>query len=128
MSKKILICDDELYIRLLITKNLEKYDFQILEAQDGREAVESAKETLPDLIIMDYAMPKQDGQEAIKEIKADEKTRNIPIIFLTGLNLRPDIKDALNKEVAVYLVKPFKKMELIEAIEKVLSADLPEKR
>ncbi len=116
MKKKMLVCDDDIFVRLLVKKVFENRGFEIVEAENGCEAVEIAASQKPDLIIMDYAMPEMNGYEAIREIKEDDSTAAIPVVFLTGLNIDPETKEKLEKEVVVYLVKPFQKSEILEAV------------
>lgn len=120
MKKKMLICDDDMFVRLLVGKVFENSEFEILEAKDGRTGVEAARRHKPDLIIMDYSMPSMNGYEAIKEIRKEDSCASIPVIFLTGLNIEPEIKEKLKTEVVVYLVKPFEKSEIMEAVELAL--------
>ncbi len=120
MKKKMLVCDDDVFVRILIKKVFEDRGFEIIEAGNGREGVESAIGERPDLIVMDYDMPEMDGYEAIREIRKDSSTSSIPVVFLTGLNIEPELKEKLEKEVVVYLVKPFQKAEIIQAVSDAL--------
>ena len=83
--RKILIADDELYVRLLVKRALDT-DYIVLEASDGKEAVNIAHTEQPNLIFMDILMPKVDGHTACYEIKMDQLTRGIPVIMLTGID------------------------------------------
>jgi len=117
MSKRILICDDELDNHLIVATALEKYDFEIIDAWDGKQAIELVKTKKPELIIMDYNMPNMDGLEALKTIHGiSPETR---AILLTGVNLEPGIKQEFEPFLTEYLVKPFDHHELIDAIKKV---------
>ncbi len=88
--KKIVIADDESPIRDMLKERLEKQKFDVLTASDGQEAFIICKNHLPDLVLLDIAMPVMDGYEACQKIKTDPRTRKIPVLFLTGKELNPD--------------------------------------
>jgi len=103
MSEKpfVLIADDETDIRDVVKMKLEASGFKVEEAADGEEAVQKAKELVPDLIILDVVMPKMDGVSALFKLKEDEKTKNIKVFLFTGKgDPRPDIVD-VNKKFAL---------------------------
>lgn len=122
MSKNILVVDDELStLRLLglIIKNTIGYD--VLEAESGEAAlsiIERGKEEgdLPSLILLDVMMPGIDGFELIKLLKADAMTRDIPVIFLTGLSDTKTLLEAFRLGASDYIGKPFNDNELIARI------------
>lgn len=87
-------------------------DYQILTAQNGQEGIEKAVKMLPDIIIMDVMMPEMDGFEALKVLKADSRTQNIPIIMLSAWANQKDRLKALKKGADDYLYKPFSSEEL----------------
>jgi len=115
----ILVADDEQYIRLLASRLLSG-KFAVLEASDGAEAVDMARKYKPSLILMDIMMPNMDGYAACSAIKADQSTKNIPVLMLTGLSFE------LNKDYAAmvgadgYITKPFTLKKLLRAIGKVI--------
>ena len=88
--QKILVADDEEDIRLIIKFALEDKGYKVITASDGAEAVAIADKGKIDLIILDAAMPKMDGYEACKRLKKDSKTKDIPVIFLTAIDLQKD--------------------------------------
>ena len=119
-KRKILIVDDELSIRVFVKRALEK-DFTILEANDGKEAVDIALTSLPDLILMDIMMPGSDGLSACHTIKQNQKTQNIPVVMLTGVGY--DLNRKLSMEVMGadgYITKPFSLEQLRETVDKLL--------
>ena len=83
-KRKILIVDDELYVKLLLKRALCR-DYTILEAGDGEEAIDIARRQKPDLILMDILMPKLDGIGACYILKSDVDTREIPVIMVSGI-------------------------------------------
>lgn len=118
MLNKVLICDDELDTHLFIEIALEESGAKIFRAWDGEQAIEMVKSEKPDIVIMDYKLPKIDGLESSKKIKEiDEK---IPIILLTGVNIDPEIREKGKLLTDAFLVKPFEKNELIETINKLI--------
>jgi DNA-binding response OmpR family regulator len=116
-KKKILIADDELYIRELVTSALEE-DYIVLEASDGEEAINIARNQKPGLILMDILLPKLDGISACYILKSDTNTRAIPIVMISGRTDRLD-QDYI-KEIGAddYLAKPFDIQELLDKIDK----------
>jgi DNA-binding response OmpR family regulator len=116
-KKKILIADDELYIRKLVTSALEE-DYIVLEASDGEEAINIARNQKPGLILMDILLPKLDGISACYILKSDTNTRAIPIVMISGRTDRLD-QDYI-KEIGAddYLAKPFDIQELLDKIDK----------
>jgi len=119
--KKILIVDDEQEILELVKTRLEANEFSVLTALDGESGISVAKEEVPDLILMDIMMPNMSGGDAVKILKADEKTRDIPVIFLTAVFGKSD-EDEDGKGVNVAgqtyktIAKPFDSEKMIRTI------------
>jgi len=104
-QKKILIADDQKELVEAMKIRFENDGYEVIEAYNGEECLEKAKKELPDLIIMDVAMPQMDGFEAVREIKGDEVIKHIPIFMLTG---KDQMEDIFRMEgVQEYIVKPF---------------------
>ncbi len=118
MSKKILICDDEMDTHLLIKAALRKHDIEFISAMDGDEAVEFVKTKQPDLVVMDYMLPSMDGYMTVVEIK--KLMERMPVIFMTGINVAPDMKQKIDDLVDSYMIKPFDYRELIREVERLL--------
>ncbi|MFO7773561.1 MAG: response regulator [Dehalococcoidia bacterium] len=114
-KKRILIADDEPSIRLTVMRMLDK-ECVVLEATDGEEAVQIAKEEKPDLIFMDLMMPKMDGYTACSLIKADQATEMIPVVILTAIGHEFNKKFAAEMGADGYITKPFTVQELMDAI------------
>lgn len=120
-KKKILIADDESTIRLLVKKALGK-EYTVLEAKDGREAIDIASDKEPDLILMDIMMPKVDGLSACHTIKRNPETENIPVVMLTGVGY--DLNRKLSMEIMGaddYVTKPFDPKDLLEIVRKYIN-------
>ena len=111
-SKKILVVDDEDFVRQAIAGKLRDSGFEVLEAENGESAVTSALENHPDLILLDVIMPKMDGVEAMKKIRQDSWGRNVPLILLT--RMEPDdqmLQEIIANKPTYYLVKSNYKIE-----------------
>lgn len=114
---KILICDDEALIRNVIKEYLLLENVEVLEAENGQEAIDIVKDKDVDLIVMDIMMPKMDGYQAVKEIK---KIKDVPFIMLSARNEEFDKLIGFDIGVDDYVTKPFSPKELIARIKAVL--------
>lgn len=119
-DKTILIVDDESHIRRLIEFTLKKGGYKMLVATNGREAVEIATSSSPNLIIMDVLMPEMDGIEALDLLKQDEKTSSIPVILLTGIGQSTTRQEVEEKGTATYLAKPFSPNKLLREVQRMI--------
>jgi len=116
MSDKIFIVDDNLINRKLLAEILKKDGYELLEAEDGEEAIELAFKEMPDLILLDIMMPKKDGYEVCAELKGNDRTANIPIIFLSAKTLTEDKIKGLDLGGADYVTKPFDRGEVLARV------------
>jgi two-component system alkaline phosphatase synthesis response regulator PhoP len=118
---KVLVVDDEVNITQILEFSIGAEGFEVITAQNGEEAIEKARREQPDLIILDIMMPKIDGYEACRILKANPLTKNIPVVLLTAKGR--DIDKRLGMEVGAtdYIVKPFSPNRLIERINQLLS-------
>ena len=116
MSKTILVIEDEVHIRELITELLEDVGFQVFSAGNGSMGLYLATEHLPDLIVCDIMMPEIDGYEVLRRIRQSLRTAAIPLIFLTAKTSRPDFRKGMVMGADDYITKPFTCDELIESI------------
>ena len=121
--KKILIVDDCKEIRQLVSATLDTRHFTVFEAANGKNAIEMAREHIPDLIIMDIVMPGTiDGIEAMRRIKNDDKTAHCEIIILSGsrTDRRTECVKAGARDI---FLKPFSPLDLISKVDQIL--DIP---
>ena len=118
---KILIAEDERDIRDLITFTLGFAGFEVVAASNGEEAVNLARQEIPDLILMDVRMLRMTGYEACAIMKADAKLKDIPVIFLSAKGQDSEIQTGLQAGAADYLLKPFAPDQLTERIQTVLA-------
>ena len=123
MKKVVLVVDDQPHIVRLIQVNLEKVGFQVATASDGVEGIEKVREVHPDLVILDVIMPRKDGFEVLREIKADPQLEETPVIMLTVKTHNADIVQGLREGAELYLPKPFHPKELVSLVKRVLEND-----
>lgn len=114
--KKILLIEDEFYIRDLYRMILEKASFEVFLAQDGQEGYNLAQ-NLPDLILLDIMLPKMNGIILLKKLKEEDLTKNIPVVLLTNLGQEEIIKAAFDSGASGYFLKAsFNPNELVKEI------------
>lgn len=124
MAHKVLIADDEAYIRLLIEQTLEEFEDQgveILTANNGEEAMRMIEDEHPDLVFLDVMMPKMNGYEVCKAVKQNLQLTDIYIVILTAKGQEYDRQRGEEVGANLYMTKPFDPDELIELAGKVLS-------
>lgn len=121
MAKKILIIEDDKFLRELIAQKLLKDNYDIAEAVDGEAGMKSVKEEKPDLILLDLILPGIDGFEVLARVKADPMLSQIPVIILSNLGQKDDIERGLKMGAVDYLIKAhFTPAEIISKIKGVL--------
>ncbi len=120
MAIKILIVDDDPDIRDVLKLTLSEENYQILEASDGEEALKVVHDNQPDLILLDYKIPKLDGREVCRRIKSDLLLRHLPIIMVTGKGDINDKVGGIDAGADDYVVKPFEPKELMARIRMIL--------
>lgn len=123
-NETILTVDDEDMILQIITDILSTKGYEVVTATNGKEALRKSRKCSPDLIVMDIMMPDIDGPEAVKLLKKDPATRDIPILFLSGIVLKESGKTEqeinVGGEFYTALAKPFDADELLNAVHKLL--------
>ncbi len=117
---KILIAEDERDIRELVTFTLRYAGHEVIQAANGEEALALTREGVPDLIMMDVRMPKMTGYEACRLIKADDKIKHIPVVFLSAKGQETEIQTGLEVGAADYILKPFAPDQLIKRVSEIL--------
>jgi two-component system, NarL family, sensor histidine kinase EvgS len=111
---RILIVDDTPHIRELIKLFYDEYDFDLIEAVNGRDAVERARACTPDLILLDIQMPVMNGYEAAVILKNDKALKDIPLLVMTGQAFG-NVTELISGMYDGYLSKPFQQEDLIKA-------------
>jgi len=120
MKSKILVVDDEQDALELIEYNLQAAGYRVITAGDGNEAVQKARSTIPDLIVLDLMLPELDGLEVCKILRRDSATGSIPIIMLTAKASEIDRVLGLELGADDYVTKPFSPRELVLRVKKQL--------
>ena len=113
--KYILAADDEEINRDIIEEILED-DYEINCVNDGTECLNSIAQRIPDLLLLDVGMPGLDGLEVCKQLRAEEKTKDLPIFLLSGYAAKENISVGLEAGANRYISKPFTPAELLDAI------------
>lgn len=118
---KILVVDDNSYMRKLLESRLKANNYQVILAEDGKEAFSKAESEKPDLVLLDVSIPKMDGFQIAEKLKAQASTSSIPIIFVTARGQEEEIFKATQElGAAAYIIKPFRSEILLDAIKKAL--------
>jgi DNA-binding response OmpR family regulator len=118
---KILIAEDSPTVRRLVAARLRADGFEVVEAQDGEEALRLARSERPDAYVLDKTMPSRDGFEVVRELRADPATRSAPIVMLTDRSGEADVLGGLELGVDEYMSKPFSPHELSARLRRVLA-------
>ena len=118
---RVLHIDDEAPIRLLSRVNLEAEGMEMIEAADGRTGVRLAKREQPDLVLLNVNLPELDGWEVAEELRKDEETREIPIVFLTARSAVRDRARGLDLGAVDYITKPFNPLDVAARIPELLA-------
>jgi len=118
---KILIIEDDKFLRELIARKLTDENYEVEEAVDGEEGIKKVKTTKSDLILLDLILPGIDGFEVLSKIKEDSSLASIPVIILSNLGQREDVEKGLKLGAVDYLVKAhFTPNEIIEKVKTAL--------
>jgi two-component system phosphate regulon response regulator PhoB len=120
VTPHVLVVEDEDALATLLQYNLEKEGYDVALAQDGEEALMLVDERLPDLVVLDWMLPKVSGIEVCRRLRSRAETRNVPIILLTARGEETDRIRGLDTGADDYVVKPFSMSELTARIRAVL--------
>jgi DNA-binding response OmpR family regulator len=121
-QRKVIYIEDEQEMIDLVRLILTRKGFEVIGANGGRKGLKLVKDQLPDLVLLDLMMPDMDGWEVYQQMKADEKTRQIPVIVITAKAQSIDKVLGLHiAKVDDYISKPFSPQELLDSVEKVLA-------
>jgi adenylate cyclase len=116
----VLVVDDDPVIVKLLQVNFEMEGYNVLTASDGEEGLAKARESMPDVIVLDVMMPKMDGLQVAGELRGDTATSGIPILLVSAKAQAGDIQ--AGREVANdYVTKPFDPLDLLERVAKLIS-------
>lgn len=124
-TKTILVVDDEKEVLDWLEKKLSGENYAVLRASAAKEALEKTRESNPDLVLMDIVLPDMEGSDVVRTLAEDPMTKNVPVIFMSGIISREDDPTQLELNVGgrLYkaLSKPFEFEELLREIKKILS-------
>ncbi|MTI65747.1 MAG: response regulator [Firmicutes bacterium] len=119
MSKKVLVVDDAAFMRMMVKDILTNNGYEVVgEAANGKEAVESFKQTNPDIVTLDITMPEMDGIEALKEIK--KLNGDAKVIMCSAMGQQAMVMEAIKEGASDFVVKPFQADRVLEALNKAL--------
>ena len=123
-DKKIVYVEDELEMIDLVKLILSRKGYDVIGAAGGREGLDTIREVIPDLVLLDLMMPDIEGWDVYQQIRADEKTKHIPVIVVTAKAQNIDKVLGLHiAKVNDYISKPFSPQDLVASVEKVLEAE-----
>ena len=119
-DRKVLVVDDEIHIVQVVAIKLRNNGFDVLTADNGRDAFDLARSEKPDMIITDFQMPIMDGMELIENLRDNPETAGIPVVLLTarGFAIEDEKKERL--KISVCLSKPFSPREVLQSVEDIL--------
>ncbi len=120
-AKKILIVDDEPDLCDVLSTLLKQEGYQTLIANDGKMALEAAKKSIPNLILMDVMMPRMNGFQALEKLKKEKLTMYIPVIMVTAKSDEKDIEEGISHFADKYITKPYDLKKLLNEVEKTLA-------
>ena len=123
MSARILVVEDDPQNLYLVKYLLEKSGFEVVVARDGEEGVAAAQESRPDIILMDMLLPKMDGYEATKAIKAMPVLASVKIVALTAYSMKGDKAKVLEAGCEGYIPKPLDPSSFVSEVEEYLSEE-----
>jgi DNA-binding response OmpR family regulator len=115
-TTRILVADNDEDILTLVAFRLERQGYEVLVARDGAEALERARQELPDLCVLDVMMPKLTGYDVTRELRADPRTQDVPVILLTARVQEADVRSGFEAGADDYVRKPFSPQELRERV------------
>jgi len=121
MAHKILVADDQLHMLRFMRQQLEPEGYELLQAHDGQEAIETTLRELPDVVLLDLIMPKMDGLTALRRLRREKTTRSIPVIVLTSSSHEGMRQEAEFSGADVIMTKPFSPMLLRQEIRRLVS-------
>lgn len=128
MKPLVLVVDDNKITTKLLNRYLSTAGYDVREAYDGVECLEKVAEEPPDAVVLDVMMPRLDGYETVKQLKADEKTRSIPVVIVTALNDVANQVKAIEAGADDFLSKPIEDRLLIAKVRLLTSLNIERKR
>ncbi|MBV9175085.1 MAG: response regulator [Chloroflexi bacterium] len=118
----VLVADDDPVSRRILSHIIGRSGHEVVSAENGRQALDRLAEHAADLLILDLSMPEVDGLTVLREARADERYRDLPIIMLTASGLDRDARAARAEGVTEFLTKPFRSEALVEMLQRLLGS------
>lgn len=125
MTKRVLVAEDEPNIVESLTFLLERAGFEVAVETDGRQALDAAIQSPPDVMVLDVMLPELDGYEVLRQLRADRRALSLPVLMLTAKGQREDRETALDCGADLFMTKPFANAEIVAAVER-LAAGRPD--
>ena len=119
-EKKVLVVDDEIHIIHVVAIKLRNNGYDVISAKNGAEAFELAREQQPDIVVTDFHMPVMTGLDLVRELRQNERTKDIPVIMLTARGFAIEDEQKEDLQISEFLSKPFSPKELLRSIEDIL--------
>jgi twitching motility two-component system response regulator PilH len=116
----VLIVDDSPTVRQMLSDQLQRSGFKVVEASDGEDAIEKIKAAYPDLVVTDIVMPRKNGYELCRWIKADPATKDIPVVLCTSKSEEFDVYWGMKQGADAYITKPYHPPDLLAAVKRLL--------
>lgn len=116
MSNHVLAIDDDAGIRRLVQLNLQRAGYRVSTAVDGVDALDRIQEDRPDVLVLDITMPRLDGIELLRRLKANPDTSGIRVVMLTAKSQDADIQEGERSGADIYIPKPFSPRQLLDAV------------
>lgn len=123
-EKRTILLVDDAAVQLRAMKNILRENYNVEMATSAKMAMEILKKRQMDLILLDYDMPEHDGRETFEMIRKEEEGKDVPVVFVTGVNDKERIIEVLKMKPAGYLVKPVQTEELLETVKQVLKREV----
>jgi CheY-like chemotaxis protein len=125
--RRVLVIDDEADVRLLYRVNLRHAGYEVLEAEDGDHGIEAALEHLPDAVVLDLMMPRTDGFEVLRTLRAHPEASEVPVLVLTADARSADHRRCYELGADDVITKPFVPEALTQGLSRMLSASLEDR-
>ncbi len=122
-AKRVLLAEDEPNIVESLSFLLERAGFEVSVAVDGRQALSCALENQPDVLVLDVMLPELDGYEVLRQLRADTRGKNLPVLMLTAKGQREDRETALDCGADLFMTKPFANAEITAAVTRLAAGE-----
>lgn len=119
MNKRVLVAEDEPNIVESLTFLLERAGFDVSVETDGRQALQAATASPPDVMVLDVMLPEMDGYEVLRQLRADRRAGSLPVLMLTAKGQREDRDTALDCGADLFMTKPFANAEIVDAVRRL---------